>query len=262
MEGFEMDCTEARELLHGYLDNELDAAHAMQVARHLESCEPCGAAHAFDLQLRSVVRNNAPRYWAPAHLRAKILAGTGGSRRETRRRGWLPAEWLRLGASFAVSALLTWGITYHFVVPSQAEMLMGEVVAAHVRGVLTGRLTDVASSDRHTVKPWLSARLDFSPPVADFSDEGFPLVGGRLDYLDGRPIAVLLYQYRNHVISVFVWPDRSGGQVETSQESRKGYNMTRWARAGFRYHVVSDLSGEELDRFATLLQAPADAPGR
>lgn len=257
-----MDCTEARELLHGYLDHELDAAHAMQVARHLESCEPCGAAHALDLQLRSMVRNNAPRYPAPAHLRAKILATIGGSRHETRLRGWLAAEWLRLGASFAVAALLTWGITYHFVVPSQAEMLMGEVVAAHVRGVLTGRLTDVASSDRHTVKPWLSARLDFSPPVADFSDEGFPLIGGRLDYLDGRPIAVLLYQYRNHVISVFVWPNGSGGQVETSQESRKGYNMTRWAWAGFRYHVVSDLAGEQLDRFVTLLQAPADAARR
>jgi mycothiol system anti-sigma-R factor len=261
MEGFEMDCTEARELLHGYLDNELDAAHAMQVARHLESCEQCGAAHALDLQLRSVVRNNAPRYLAPAHLRAKILAATGGSRHQTRRRVWPATEWLRLGASFAFAALLTWGITYHFV-PSQAEMLIGEVVAAHVRGVLTGRLTDVASSDRHAVKPWLSARLDFSPPVADFSDAGFPLIGGRLDYLDGRPIAVLTYQYRNHVISVFVWPDRSGGEVETSQESRKGYNVTRWARAGLRYHVVSDLSAEQLDRFVTMLQAPADAPGR
>lgn len=255
-----MDCTEARELLHGYLDNELDAAHSMQVARHLESCEPCGAAHALDLQLRSTVRDNVRRYPAPAHLRAKILAATGGSRRDSRPRGWLlPAEWLRLGASFAVASLLTWGITYHFVVPSQAEMLMGEVVAAHVRGILTARLTDVASSDRHTVKPWLSTRLDFSPPVADFSAEGFPLIGGRLDYLDGRPIAVLLYRYRDHVISVFVWPDRSGGWDGTSKESRKGYNVTRWARAGFRYHVVSDLSGEQWDRFVTLLQAPAAA---
>ena len=256
-----MDCTEARELLHGYLDNELDAGHAMQVARHLESCEPCAAAHALDLQLRSVVRNNAPRYTAPAHLRAKILATIGGSRHETRRRGWLATEWLRLGASFAFAALLTWGITYHFV-PSQEETLVGEVVAAHVRGVLTGRLTDVASSDRHAVKPWLSARLDFSPPVSDFSAAGFPLIGGRLDYLDGRPIAVLTYQFRNHVISVFVWPDRSGGEVETSKESRKGYNVTRWARAGLRYHVVSDLSAEQLNRFVTMLQAAAETHGR
>jgi anti-sigma factor (TIGR02949 family) len=258
-----MGCDDARELLQGYLDNELDAAHAMQVARHQETCEACRSAYADALQLRSAVRNNARRYRAPVQLRMRILAATGGAKSETRERSWWRAQgWLSLGASFAVAVLMTWGLTYYFAKPAASDLLMDQALATHIRGVLSDRLIDVASSDRHTVKPWLSARLDYSPPVADFADNGFALVGGRLDYLDGRPIAALLYQHKKHVISVFVWPDASVSQTKPGRESKNGYNVAHWTRAGFRYYVVSDLEGAQLARLVTLLQAAEPDPTR
>jgi anti-sigma factor RsiW len=258
-----MDCTDARELLDGYLDDELDAAHAAQVARHLNSCEACRAAHAAAVRLRAAVRDHAPRYRAPAQLRASIVAATGGKTAAAREHRWLrPGEWLRLGASFAFAVVLAWSVTYHFVKPSAADLLTDQVLSAHVRGVLSGRPIDVASSDRHTVKPWLSARLDFSPPVADFAQQGFALSGGRLDYLDGRPIAVLVYQYRNHVISAFVWPDAGADEAGTERESVKGYHVARWSAGGFRHYVVSDLEEEQLARFVVLLRAAEPAGKR
>jgi anti-sigma factor (TIGR02949 family) len=255
MSNTEMQCTDARDLLNGYLDNELDAAHALQVARHLESCEACRSAHAVDVGLRAALRDNAPRYRAPAPLRTKILASIGGSAKPTRARDWLgTGEGTRLGAAFAFAVLVTFGVTYYFVKPSASDLLMEEALATHVRGVLSTRPIDVASSDRHTVKPWLSARLDFSPPVADFTEQGFALAGGRLDYLDGRPIATLIYQHKQHVISVFVWPDATAGPAGSTYESKRGYNLARWTRGGFRYYAVSDVSVESLRHFVALLQ--------
>ena len=255
MENTDMDCTDARDLLDGYLDNELDAAHALQVSRHLETCERCRTAHDAGLRLRAALREDAPRYRAPAQLRKHILASID-SANPGRPRQWLRTwEWARLGAAFALAVLATFGLTYHFAKPSASDLLMEEALATHVRGVLSGPPLDVASSDRHTVKPWLSARLDFSPPVADFTGKGFALAGGRLDYLDGRPIATLIYQHKQHVISVFVWPDATAGPARSAYGSKKGYNLAHWTRDGFRYYAVSDASAESLRQLVALLQA-------
>ena len=162
--------------------------------------------------------------------------------------------WLQFGASLAAAVLLTSTITYYSVVASNADRVVDEVVAAHVRSLVTNRLTDVESSDQHTVKPWFNGRVDFAPPVKDLTEQGFPLAGGRLDYVDGRPIAALLYRHRQHWISVFMWPDQSGNDTATRRFSRRGYAITEWSSDGLRFYVVSDIAGPELHQFVTLLQ--------
>jgi anti-sigma factor RsiW len=134
---------------------------------------------------------------------------------------------------------------------SKQERLTQEVAASHIRSLQVDnqRLVDVPTSKRHEVKPWLSQRLDFSPPVPDLADQGFPLVGGRLDYVDDRPVAVVVYQRRKHVISVFLWPDRANADTQPRSETRQGYHLIRWSNGGMNYWVVSDLNPTELGEF-------------
>ena len=250
-----MDCTEARELLDGHLDNELDAAHTLRISRHLETCERCRAVQTDAVALRAALKENAPRYRAPLRLRKQILASLDSVANPMRARqpprAW---AWARMGAAFALAVLATFGLTYHFAKPAASDLLIEQALATHVRGILSGHPIDVASSDRHTVKPWLSARLEFSPPVADFAEQGFALAGGRLDYLDGRPVATLIYQHKQHLISVFVWTDAAAGEAAAAYKSKNGYNLAHWMRDGFRYFVVSDVSAESLRRLVALLQ--------
>jgi anti-sigma factor RsiW len=133
--------------------------------------------------------------------------------------------------------------------PSTQEILAQQVLSSHIRSLMPQHLTDVSSSDQHTVKPWFNGRLDFSPPVADFAKEGFPLVGGRLDYVDNRPVAALVYGRRKHFINVFVWPSASKIDAGTKDMTLQGYNLVQWTKSGMTYWVVSDLSKSELDEF-------------
>jgi len=163
------------------------------------------------------------------------------------------ADWLRPAASFAAVALVTWAVALGTMRPSEDERITQEVLASHVRATLSNRSYDVASSDQHTVKPWLSARLAFSPPVADLSASGFELVGGRLDYIGAQPVAVLVYKRRQHLIDVFVWPVEA--QKTEQPLARDGFNIERFARNGMGFWLVSDLNRNELDDFARLLAA-------
>jgi mycothiol system anti-sigma-R factor len=249
-----MDCDRASELLHGYLDNELDAMHVAEIQAHLGACASCGEQHAQELQLRSLLQARAQHHAAPAHLRSKILAGVRSAERGSRLRGWFPMGWFQFGGSLALTVLLTSAITYYSVQSSSTERLVDEVVAAHARSLITNRLTDVASSDQHTVKPWFNGKVDFSPPVKDLAAQGFPLVGGRLDYVDGRPIAALLYRHRQHWISVFMWPEQSGKDSAPRSFSKRGYDITQWSAEGLRFYVVSDLARPELGQLVTLLR--------
>ena len=250
-----MDCVRASELLYGYLDKELDATHVEAIETHLGTCVSCREEHAQELKLRSLLQARATRHAAPAHLRSKILAGVRSAQRGRRLREWVPMGWLQFGGSLAVTVLLTSAITYYSVLSSNTERVVDEVVATHVRSLITNRLTDVESSDQHTVKPWFNGRVDFSPPVKDLAAEGFPLVGGRLDYVDGRPIAALLYRHRQHWISVFVWPDQSGKDSAPRSFSKRGYDITQWSAEGLRFYVVSDIASPELGQFVTLLRS-------
>jgi anti-sigma factor RsiW len=250
-----MDCTNAQTLLHGYIDQELDLASVMAIDSHLASCAACKEIYAQQSMLRSAIRQQAHYHAAPAGLAERIRAQIGidtkpAPVKSMQRRWALPdlSRWLQVGAAVAATAVVTWTAALQFSGP---DLIAEEVISGHARSVLTNHLTDVATSDRHTVKPWLSSKLDFSPPVTDLATAGFPLEGGRLDYLDGRPVAALVYHRRQHVINLFVWPETKSDKALPMQTlSKNGYHVVHWRVAGMTYWAISDLDSIELKDFA------------
>jgi anti-sigma factor RsiW len=245
---------EAAGLLHAYVDGELDAAKSLELEAHLAGNPEARAACERLREMSVAIRERADYHAAPAslttRLRTSVPAVPGGG---PRRDAWRP--WLKPAASFAAIALVAWGVAIMAVRPREDDRIAQEVFTSHVRATLGSRLSDVASSDQHTVKPWLSARLPFSPPVADVSAHGFELRGGRLDYVGGQSVAVLVYQRRQHLIDVFVWP--APAQKAERTLARDGFNIVRFARGGMSFWLVSDLNRNELDDFARLLAGNA-----
>ena len=254
-----MDCTQARTVIECYADGELDAVTSTNFEAHLEHCARCQGALDRLGSLRMLIKEAAPYREAPGQLSRNVRArvhqiDSAAARRLRHRTGWWMG-WLRPAALVAVTAtvtaVLTWMAAPQLKGPSGAELLAEEVISSHARATLTGHVADVASSERHTVKPWLSSRLDFSPPVTDLSAEGFPLAGGRLDYLDRRPVAVLVYKRRKHVIDVFVWPENEMRQIPSSLAlSKRGYQVLRWTQGGLAFWAISDLNAAELKTFS------------
>lgn len=266
-----MNCKETRRLLHAYLDGELDLVRSMEIERHLDGCAGCLLAFRKQQSLRSQVRGSSLYYRAPESFKNRIQAGLSEAQRSTPERETaaatrLPPRQARWGHSMtwaaAVAALAGLIIIISTLAsrssrPSQQDLLAEEVVSSHIRSLMPNHLTDVASSNQHTVKPWFDGRLDFSPSVVDLARQGFPLVGGRLDYLGGRPVAALVYQRRKHFINVFTWPrDASAGDSSSPVEvpTRQGYNVFHWTKSGMVYWAVSDLNTMELEDFVRLLR--------
>jgi len=261
-----MNCSDARSLLHGYIDRELDLEGVLRVDAHLKSCAGCKGIYDQYAALQSAVRKHAAYHAAPAMLADRVranLRGLGASAparaaRPQSRWQWLPSgkwfqsgQWLQVGAAVAATFTLTWMAALQLNGPSQDDAVLEQVIAGYARSELTGHGTDVATSDQHTVKPWLSGRLDFSLSVMDLTSAGFPLVGGRLDYLDNRPVAALVYRHRQHVINLFVWPHAKGASPAGMQPvSKRGYNVLHWVDAGMTYWAISDVDPADLRMFA------------
>ncbi len=256
-----LTCTQLQLLLQADVDGELSPAEAARIGEHLEDCPDCAALPAQLAALSAALRGEAPYHRAPDTLRSALrvqLATIAPPASAPARRGVRPlwpaaAAWLRartavpFGAGFALAACLALALVH------QPEAgLTDAVVAGHIRALQPGHLLDVASTDQHTVKPWFDGRLDFAPPVKDLKQLGFPLTGGRLDYLDGRPVAVLVYGRRQHVIDVFIWPEH-GGPAPLSTR-RNGYNVVRWTEGEMTFWAVSDLDPGELAEFARALR--------
>lgn len=255
-----MDCQRVLSLMDGYLDGELDLTTQLAVEQHLAGCPACHALSQRQRELSAALGAQARYHRARPAMAAgiqsaldKIDATSGTNLRQA-------PQWLTLAASVAFAALVGSGITHWLTGPSQDDLLTQEVIASHVRAqMVAGRLTDVSSSDSHTVKPWFNGKLDFAPPVLDLTTQGFPLVGGRLDYLTNRPVAALVYRHRQHLIHLFVWPavDRSNSAQHAL--TRQGYQVIYWSDAAMQYWAISDLNADALKSFSNLIQEQATA---
>ena len=240
--------------LDAYLDGELAPRDLREVEAHLKQCRECGRVRDARVALGMAIRAEVPALRAPEELRNRVrlalgsAAGGAAPRRPLSPPGW---RWLALAASVAVVALASWQVGAG---RAGGEALGDQVLASHVRSLMPGHLTDVVSSDMHTVKPWFNGKLDFSPAVYDFAGRGYPLVGGRLDYLGGRPVAALVYGRRQHLINVFLWPATRGPAGGPDLTVRQGYHLLHWVTPEYTYWVVSDLGQAELGEFARLLR--------
>lgn len=261
-----MESKHSQDKLSAYLDAELSAADRRQLEAHLSGCADCSTALAELETLRGRIATEADRHTAPEQLRRRIHAALRAepSQRPPRRatpRAW-PWAWINLGLAGAATAAFAVTLTLYLQQPSANERIEQELVASHFRALMPNHLADVASTDQHTVKPWFAGKLDFSPPVVDLAAEGYPLVGGRLDYLQQRPVAALAYRHRQHILNLYIWPDAGGRASAPQAGTRQGFHLLRWWQDGMQYSAVSDMNPQDLAQFAGQLRqkvAQADA---
>jgi anti-sigma factor RsiW len=245
-------CDEARPLLDAYLDDELPGAERSALHDHIEGCAECGPEAAALERLREGIRGSAPVYRAPETLRSQIHSTlrreAGGARAMARAPGWLA-----FAASILIAVAVGSGGTWLMTGERQESRIGDELIDSHLRSLLADHLTDVASSDKHTVKPWFAGRTEVSPPGVDLAAQGFPLVGGRLDLIQGRPVPALVYRAGRHVINVFVLPaqpNELNGAV-----ARRGYTLRHWSGGDLGYWAVSDASPDEFAKFEKAFRA-------
>jgi anti-sigma factor RsiW len=254
-----MTCDEAKILLHALIDGELDAGHAREVEAHIAGCASCAAEAADYRKMREAIAKADLRYTAPASLRQRIDAAlpkaapapASNVQPLPSRRSLLRG--FAMGS--AVSALAATGLVAIVLRNDDEQRIMSEVVSAHLRSLQAGHLTDVISTDQHTVKPWFNGRLDVSPPVIDLTSKGFTLVGGRLDYIDARAIGAVVYRRRQHVINLFVSQTTNMEKRPAKTETIQGFNIRRWSDRGLNYWAISDIGADELNEFGEKFEA-------
>lgn len=240
-----MACEQVTRNLDAYVDGELAAAARHHFDTHLEGCATCRRSVADRGALGRVVRS-APYYAAPAQVRALVSARAARDRARRAFRNWAAAAVIVL----AVGS----GMSLFRATSNQRDTVADEVVTGHLRSLMADHLVDVRSEDQHTVKPWFLGKLDFAPPVVDLAAVGFPLVGGRMDYLDGRPAAALVYQRRQHTINLFVSPARDAGAEMIDVQSVRGFRVRHWTKGDLSFWAVSDVNDADLDAFVRALQ--------
>ena len=249
-----MICDEAEVMLHALIDDELDAGHARDVEAHAANCARCAAQLAAYRELQQAMTRNNLRYTAPASLRRsidRVVPSATTTSRRTLLKGFALGGLVSAAAAASVALIV--------VREDQNKRIFGEAVSAHLRSLQADHLTDVLSSDQHTVKPWFNGRIDLAPPVIDLTAQGFTLIGGRLDFIDGKPVAAIVYRRRVHVINLFVAQGTAWSvpKIETVQ----GFNIRRWTDQGLNLIAVSDINREELEEFGSKFeQATRAAP--
>ena len=258
-----MNCNEAVTLVAAYADGEIDGPRGDLLKKHLLGCAGCATQYQSVLALRAQLRAEIPYFPASPTLRARVGAVIGAmdaalpSRPRPATDRW---RWLTGGALAGCTAtMLAWVLGTAVIDWRSNDDLATAVVASHARATLANRLVEVASSDQHTVKPWLSARLDYSPPVRDLANEGFALIGGRLDTLEQRPVATLVYRYRQHTIDVFVRPE-SAHAPPPALRTVRGFNVAHASGSGMDWLAVSDVSPDVLSPFVQRLARGETSP--
>ena len=246
-----MTCDEAKILLHALIDGELDAGHAREVEEHIAGCASCAAELAAHREMSTAMADADLRYTAPSALRRRIEASLPQKAAPPSRRAVLRG--FAMGS--AVSAIAATGIVAIALRQDDEQRVLSDVVSAHLRSLQAGHLTDVISTDQHTVKPWFNGRIDVAPPVIDLTALGFTLVGGRLDYVDARPIGAVVYRRRQHVINLFVAQTASMQYRAPRTEMVQGFNIRSWSERGLNFWAVSDIGADELAEFGDKLEA-------
>jgi anti-sigma factor RsiW len=245
-----MNCQQAKPLIDPYADGELEAAAILNLEQHLQSCAECGKAWRNLQTLKKTVKQDALYFAAPEELRERIKSALPSPARAVPQKQTWNWNWLTTVMSGLAVACLAVLLTVSMNRRASGGPLAQEIVSSHVRSLMANHMLDVVSTDQHTVKPWFNGKLDFSPPVKDLMEQGFPLIGGRLDYLDGRAVAALVFQRHKHVINLFIWPAQEERSNPTAITSIQGYNVIHWSEANMTFWASSDLNDTELMEFA------------
>jgi len=245
-----MSCDQTRLYLHAYLDDELGVAEAVRFEAHLADCPDCQTAQSEALAIRAAIRGSDLYYRPSQALALRVNAAV----RQAARPRSNGMQWMAIAAAVIVTIGLALFLTLRNRQPGGQELLARAVVDSHIRSLQANHLVDVPSSDHHTVKPWFQGRLDFSPPVPDLAAQGWPLEGGRLDYIDGKTVAAIVYERRKHQVNVFLWPAGQSPDEPVLQQTAQGYHVVHWTANGMTYWITSDLNPAELQQFAQLLR--------
>jgi anti-sigma factor RsiW len=244
-----MNCQQAKPLIDPYADGELEAAAILELEQHLQSCSACGLAWRNLQSLKKTLKQDTLYFTAPEELRRRIKSELPRPSESSPRRLAWNWNWLTTLTSAAAAACLALLLAVTLTRPSSGPQLAREIVSSHVRSLMANHILDVASTDQHTVKPWFNGKLDFSPPVRDLAAQQFPLIGGRLDYIDGRTVAALVFQRHKHVINLFIWPARESQSKPALPVSIHGYHVIHWTEGEMTFWAVSDLNEKELMEF-------------
>jgi anti-sigma factor RsiW len=247
-----MTCDEAEILLHALADDELDAGHVREVETHVATCPRCTAELVTIRRMHEAIAGANLTFKAPPQLRARIEAAlppaqTIAPSRRSALRGFAMGS--------VVSALAATGLVAIVLSKDDQQRIESEIVSAHLRSLQAGHLTDVLSTDQHTVKPWFNGKLDVSPPVIDLTAQGFTLIGGRLDYLDARAIGAVVYKRRQHVINLFVAQTADTARRAAKTDTIQGFNIRRWGERGLNFWAISDIGADELNEFGEKFEA-------
>ncbi len=261
-----MNCAECEILLHALIDGELDAGHARDVEAHTAACPACAAKLESFRALRQAMTDAELKEPAPARLRGRIEAALPAPSAQV----IAPPQFIKpsrrsffggFAVGTALSAALAASLVLTVVRNDQEQTIANEVVSAHIRSLQAGHLMDVETSDQHTVKPWFDGKVDVAPPVIDLTADGFTLVGGRLDYIDGEPAASVVYQRRKHIINLFVAQRLGTAHAAVSERTVQGYNVRHWSHGGLDFWAVSDLDSPELNEFVQKITAALQPAG-
>jgi anti-sigma factor RsiW len=263
-----MNCTDTEVMLHAMLDGELDAGHARDVEAHVATCPACAEELKTFRAMRAAMAEANLKQAAPAHLRGRIEAALAlpPARAAAPRQSWLASlraswgeSWRTFFGGFTIGTALSAAVAATLLIAvvrnDQNQQIVSDVVSAHLRSLQAGHLTDVETSDQHTVKPWFNGKLDVAPPVIDLTAQGFTLIGGRLDYINGQPVASIVYRRRKHVINLFVAQQLGAAVKGTKDETVQGFNIRHWRQEGLDLWAVSDIAPDELNEFGQLVAA-------
>jgi anti-sigma factor RsiW len=243
--------------MHGYLDGELDLIGSLNFEQHVQDCQSCARIFQNHQALRTSINTGSLYFNAPAKFQKRVRLVLREASSDEPRARLVAWQWLGVAASLALIAIIVWNFATIQRSPAVDDLVAQEIVSGHVRSLMANHLMDVPSSDQHTVKPWFDGKLDFAPPVANPAEQGFTLIGGRLDYIGSRSVAALVYQRHQHFINVFIWPSTTGTDVVEKTLTKQGYNLIHWNKSGMTFWAISDLNSSELQEFVRASQNPA-----